>query len=439
MRTTLLGSLLDALRRNRSRGFEDVRLFEAGSVYLPRASAGELATAATGNPWYPANDPDAAGRAHAHRRADLTGHVRPPSWGDPEPPRADLFAAKGVLEAMLRALRVDWSVEPGAGEPFLHPTPVGLRAARRDAARAGSASCTRRWPPRGTSTPWPASSSTSACSPRRRPASRATRTSPRSPPSARTSRSWSPTTSPPRSVLEVVRSAGGALLRDARRVRRLPRRAGGGGPRLARAAARVPRARPHPDRRGGRAAAGEDRRRAARPGRGRAAWLGSACSAPAATPARSPRGSIDRHPFFELAHVTARSEAGARLDDIHPRTRVPMVLETWDPDRQSDVDAALVCWPHRAAAPAVAALRERGVRVVDLSADFRLTDRAIYEDWYGAHGAPELLRHRRLRAARAAPRRDRGRRPRRQPRLLPDRRAARARAARPRRADRATS
>ena len=98
---------------------------------------------------------------------------------------------------------------------------------------------------------------------------------------------------------------------------------------------------------------------------------------------------IDRHPFFELAHVTARSEAGARLDDIHPRTRVPMVLETWDPDRQSDVDAALVCWPHRAAAPAVAALRERGVRVVDLSADFRLTDRAIYEDWYGAHGAPD--------------------------------------------------
>jgi N-acetyl-gamma-glutamyl-phosphate reductase len=39
----------------------------------------------------------------------------------------------------------------------------------------------------------------------------------------------------------------------------------------------------------------------------------------------------------------------------------------------------------------VAALRERGVRVVDLSADFRLHDRATYEDWYGEHGAPELL------------------------------------------------
>jgi N-acetyl-gamma-glutamyl-phosphate reductase len=100
---------------------------------------------------------------------------------------------------------------------------------------------------------------------------------------------------------------------------------------------------------------------------------------------------VHRHPFFELAHVTARSEAGARLDDLHPRTRVPLELEAWDPDRQSGVDAALVCWPHGVAAPAVAALRERGVRVVDLSADFRLRDRGVYEDWYGEHGAPELF------------------------------------------------
>jgi N-acetyl-gamma-glutamyl-phosphate reductase len=100
---------------------------------------------------------------------------------------------------------------------------------------------------------------------------------------------------------------------------------------------------------------------------------------------------VHRHPYFELAHVTARSEAGQRLDDVHPRTRVPLELEPWDPDAQSDVDAALVCWPHRVAAPAVAALRERGVRVVDLSADFRLRDRGIYEDWYGPHGAPGLF------------------------------------------------
>ncbi len=100
---------------------------------------------------------------------------------------------------------------------------------------------------------------------------------------------------------------------------------------------------------------------------------------------------LHRHPRFELAHVTARSEAGRRLDEVHPRTRVPLVLETYDPDRHAEVDAAIVAYPHGAAAPVVAELRERGVRVVDLSADFRLHDRAVYEDWYGDHGAPALI------------------------------------------------
>ena len=100
---------------------------------------------------------------------------------------------------------------------------------------------------------------------------------------------------------------------------------------------------------------------------------------------------LHRHPRFELAHVTARSDAGARLDAIHPRTRVPLVLEAYDPDRHADVDAAVVAYPHGASAPVVAQLRERGVRVVDLSADFRLHDRPTYEAWYGEHGAPGLL------------------------------------------------
>jgi N-acetyl-gamma-glutamyl-phosphate reductase len=97
---------------------------------------------------------------------------------------------------------------------------------------------------------------------------------------------------------------------------------------------------------------------------------------------------LHRHPGVELAHVTARSDAGARLDAVHPRSRVPLELEAFDADRHGAVDAALVCYPHGASAPAVAALRERGVKVVDLSADFRLRDRATYETWYGAHKAP---------------------------------------------------
>ncbi len=52
--------------------------------------------------------------------------------------------------------------------------------------------------------------------------------------------------------------------------------------------------------------------------------------------------------------------------------------------------AAVVAYPHGAAAPAVKALRERGLKVVDLSADFRL-GRELYERWYQPHDAPELL------------------------------------------------
>ncbi len=99
-----------------------------------------------------------------------------------------------------------------------------------------------------------------------------------------------------------------------------------------------------------------------------------------------------RHPRFELAGVTGRSEVGRRLDELYPRYRVPLTIEELDLDRDAaELAAAVVAYPHAAAAPTVAALRERGVRVVDLSADFRLRELATYEHWYGPHPRPELL------------------------------------------------
>jgi N-acetyl-gamma-glutamyl-phosphate reductase len=100
---------------------------------------------------------------------------------------------------------------------------------------------------------------------------------------------------------------------------------------------------------------------------------------------------VAAHPSFELAYVSARSDAGKPLSAVHPRTRIDLELEAFDADRHGDVDAAIVGYPHGAAAPVVAALHERGVRVVDLSADFRLHDGATYAEWYGDHGAPQLL------------------------------------------------
>jgi N-acetyl-gamma-glutamyl-phosphate reductase len=97
-----------------------------------------------------------------------------------------------------------------------------------------------------------------------------------------------------------------------------------------------------------------------------------------------------RHPRFELVAVTGRSNVGRSLEELYPRYRVPLAIEELDP-AQHDVDAAIVAYPHAAAAPTVAALRELGARVVDLSADFRLSSLETYEQWYGKHPRPDLL------------------------------------------------
>ena len=98
-----------------------------------------------------------------------------------------------------------------------------------------------------------------------------------------------------------------------------------------------------------------------------------------------------RHPRFELASVTGRSELGTSLDRLYPRYRVPLEIEELDPDRLDGLDAAIVAYPHGASAGTVARLRERDLRVVDLSADFRLSRIEDYRQWYGEHPRPDLL------------------------------------------------
>jgi N-acetyl-gamma-glutamyl-phosphate reductase len=98
-----------------------------------------------------------------------------------------------------------------------------------------------------------------------------------------------------------------------------------------------------------------------------------------------------RHPGFELVSVTGRSEVGRRLQDLYPRYRVPLVIEQLDDGALAGIDAAVVAYPHAAAAPTVALLRDAGARVVDLSADFRLRSLSTYEQWYGKHPRPDLI------------------------------------------------
>ena len=105
LRTTLLGSLLDVGRRNRSRGAAALRLFEAGAVYLPGAGGSQ---ALPSEPY--------------HVAVVLSGAVRPATWRDAEPRTADFFAAKGVLAGMLDTVHVPWTVQADSeAAPFLHP------------------------------------------------------------------------------------------------------------------------------------------------------------------------------------------------------------------------------------------------------------------------------------------------------------------------------
>jgi N-acetyl-gamma-glutamyl-phosphate reductase len=89
--------------------------------------------------------------------------------------------------------------------------------------------------------------------------------------------------------------------------------------------------------------------------------------------------------------VTARSDEGRRLDHLYPRHRVRRELEAYHADAVAErADCAFVAYPHGAAAPVVEDLRNRGMKVVDLSADFRL-GRELYERYYQPHEAPRLL------------------------------------------------
>jgi N-acetyl-gamma-glutamyl-phosphate reductase len=101
---------------------------------------------------------------------------------------------------------------------------------------------------------------------------------------------------------------------------------------------------------------------------------------------------VDRHPTLELRAVTARgADVGRPLSDLYPRHRVTLELEELDLDRHAAVDAAVVAYPHGAAAEVVTELIARGVKVVDLSADFRLRDPTVYAEWYREHPNPGLI------------------------------------------------
>ncbi|QJE96291.1 N-acetyl-gamma-glutamyl-phosphate reductase [Luteolibacter luteus] len=104
------------------------------------------------------------------------------------------------------------------------------------------------------------------------------------------------------------------------------------------------------------------------------------------------------HPQVELVAATSRQEAGKPLSAVFPRFRklpgaeLPFIEPDPDAIAATGAQAAFLALPHGVAAEIATALLERGLKVIDLSADFRLSDAAIYEEFYGhAHPAPALL------------------------------------------------
>lgn len=116
---------------------------------------------------------------------------------------------------------------------------------------------------------------------------------------------------------------------------------------------------------------------------------------------------LARHPHVDVTTLTTRQEESPHLSEVHPSLTgaFDLRLEQLSYDEVAErADVAFACLPHAASAEAVKALLGRGLKVVDLSADYRIDDRATYEQWYGVthpdpdrlgktpYGLPELFR-----------------------------------------------
>jgi N-acetyl-gamma-glutamyl-phosphate reductase len=100
------------------------------------------------------------------------------------------------------------------------------------------------------------------------------------------------------------------------------------------------------------------------------------------------------HPQVELVAITSRSEKGLAVADLYPNLRghVNLRFSEPDPDALAGCDVVFFATPHNVAMQMMPSLRQRGVRVIDLSADFRIRDAALWSRWYGEeHACPELL------------------------------------------------
>ena len=98
------------------------------------------------------------------------------------------------------------------------------------------------------------------------------------------------------------------------------------------------------------------------------------------------------HPQMEISQVTSERFAGTPVTKLNPNLRGFTQAEfVSSKSLNTDVDTLFLCLPHKVSAPFVKQYIETGVKIIDLSADFRLHDATVYEKYYQPHPCPELL------------------------------------------------
>ena len=100
------------------------------------------------------------------------------------------------------------------------------------------------------------------------------------------------------------------------------------------------------------------------------------------------------HPKVRLTVITSRGEAGKKVADLFPNLRGHVDLAFSEPDEKqlATCDVVFAATPNGIAMQHARVLMQAGVKLIDLAADFRLQDPALWEQWYGMpHACPELL------------------------------------------------
>jgi N-acetyl-gamma-glutamyl-phosphate reductase len=100
------------------------------------------------------------------------------------------------------------------------------------------------------------------------------------------------------------------------------------------------------------------------------------------------------HPEARVTVITSRGDAGQRVDDLYPNLRGFCELEFSEPniDQLAACDVVFFATPHGVAQGMMAELWQSNGRIIDLSADFRIRDIALWQDWYGQpHACPDLV------------------------------------------------